>query len=151
VISIPRDNRRLVEAATHTGAIRLLAGALAGPFMAHWQTILGNDGARAKAADNVCLKWSHPIEPLPRLDERIVTRLGLDDRTVEFSPGTTGPFGSAISLVSIPGRWLGGVKVDDTPDIAVAAGELRITLGKRRFVYDRLGLRPAQDVERRNR
>jgi hypothetical protein len=39
---------------------------------------------------------------------------------------------------------LGGVKVDDTPDIAVAAGELRIALGKRRFVYDRLGLRPAK-------
>ncbi len=142
-ISIPRDNRRLVEDATHPGAIESLSEELGGVFLAHWRMNLGTRGAQAQAAKNACLNWRQAIESLPPRDERIVTRLGLDDRTVELSPGTIGPFGSTISLVSIPGRWLGGVKVDDTPDIAVAAGELRIALGKRRFVYDRLGLRPA--------
>jgi CRISPR-associated endonuclease/helicase Cas3 len=143
VISIPRDNRRLVEAATHPCVIHLLARELSGPFMAHWQTNLGNSGAQALAANNACLNWSQPIEPLPRLEERIVTRLGLNDRTVELLPGTIGPFGSAISLVSIPGRWLGSLAVDAKLDIATMAGELAIMLGDRTFVYNRFGLRPA--------
>ena len=143
VIHIPRDNRRLVEAATHPGAIQLLAEEVGGVFLAHWKAKLGANGAQAQAARNACLEWSKPIEPLPRLDERIRTRLGLSDRDVDLPPGTIGPFGSEISHLSLRGHWLGGVTAADTPDIAVALGELRVVLGDRSFVYDRLGLRPA--------
>jgi CRISPR-associated endonuclease/helicase Cas3 len=141
-VSIPCDNRRLVEAATHPDARDSLAQELGGVFMANWMAHRGKTAAQAREADDACLKWCKRIAPLPP-NERIVTRLGLNDRAVELQPGTVGPFGNEISLISVPGRWLGGVTVDDPLDIAVAPGGLSIALGDRKFVYDRLGLRPA--------
>ena len=104
---------------------------------------MGMKGAQAQAARNACLEWSKPIEPLPPRDERIVTRLGLDDRTVELPTGTIGPFGGEISLLSISGRWLRGVAVDAPSHIAVALDGLSIAVGDRKFIYNRLGLRLA--------
>ncbi len=143
VICIPHDNRRLVEAATHPGSIETCAKELGGVFLAHWKATLGKIGAQAQAARNVCLMWSKPMEPLPPRDEQIATRLGLDDRTVELPAGTIGPFGSAISLLSVSGRWLRGVTIDAPRHVAVAPGGLSFAVGDRKFVYDRLGLRPA--------
>ena len=143
VLQVPCDNRRLVECATHTGAIQSLAEELGGVFLAHWRATLGRRGAQARAAQNACLQWGEAIAPLPELDERIVTRLGLDDRTVDLPGGTLGPFGNTISLLSVPGRWLRGVPTEAVAHIAVAPGELSIVLGDRTFVYNRLGLRPA--------
>jgi len=141
-ISIPLHNRNLVETATHPHALKSLAEELGGAFLTHWQAHTGKTMAQVMAAKNVTLCWSEPIKPLPTLEEQIVTRLCLNDRTIELPAGTFGPFGGEISLLSIPGRWLGGVPHDALPAIAVTPGGLTIVLGARTFIYDRLGLRP---------
>jgi CRISPR-associated endonuclease/helicase Cas3 len=142
-LHIPSDNRRLVEGATHPAALRDLAEALGGAFQSNWEHMAGTKGAQVQAAHAACLAWNAPIAALPSPDERVVTRLGLTDRSVPLPEGTIGPFGSAISRLSVPGRWLGGVAMDAAPSVAPGGpGELVIGLGERRFIYDRLGLRP---------
>ena len=143
VLSIPRDNRALVEDATHPERLRALAETLGGAFPAHWTAVIGLKGAHAMAARGACLNWCEPVAPFPDLAGAIATRLGLKDRTVELPDNPSGPFGGAISMLSVPGRWLGGVAQEEEPVVALpAAGTLSVALGERRFVYDRLGLRP---------
>jgi CRISPR-associated endonuclease/helicase Cas3 len=142
--AIPHDNRRLVEAATHPDSLGGLAATLGGLWLARWGNQEGTNGAHVRAASDACLKWSYPIQPLPDL-ERIVTRLGLDDRIVELPVGTVGPFGEAISSLTVPGRWLRGVASDVVPTVtAVGPGALLMALPERAFIYDRFGLRPKQ-------
>jgi CRISPR-associated endonuclease/helicase Cas3 len=143
---IPRDNRNLVETATHPVLLHDLAETLGEPWPQRWSSQEGTKSAHVGAASHVVLKWNEPIHPLPdKLDERIVTRLGLDDRIVELPSGTIGPFGKAISLLTVPGRWLGGVAPVAVPTItATRPGALAVALGERAFVYDRFGLRPKQ-------
>ena len=141
--TIPLDNRRLVETATHPDSLGGLAVILGEPWMQRWANQAGTTGAHAGAASDACLKWTKQIEPLPDLDERIVTRLSLDDRIVELPAGTIGPFCESISVLTVPGRWLGGVASDAAPTVTAAGpGALVVGLGERAFVYDRLGLRP---------
>jgi CRISPR-associated endonuclease/helicase Cas3 len=144
-LCIPRDNRFLVETATHPDVLGDLAAKLGGRWLPRWSSQEGTKGAHAGAAKQACLEWTKPIEPIPERIERIVTRLGLEDRAVELPAATIGPFGKPISLLTIPGRWLGGVKPDAVPTITqVGPGTLGVGLGDRVFVYDRLGLRPKQ-------
>lgn len=145
VLQIPRDNRPLVEAASHPGHLEALAQALGGAWQRHWGAVLGVQGAHAQAAAHACLDWAGPILPLPSgLDERITTRLGLDDRAVELPDGTIGPFRRPISVITVPGRWLQGVTGDAVAQADSGHdGVLTVTLGGRRFTCDRLGLRPA--------
>jgi len=142
MISVPRDNRRLVETATHPRALQFLAEELGGVFLENWKANAGKKSAQVMAATNSLLSWGEPIKPLPP-DEQIVTRLGLNDRTIELPSGTIGPFGGEISLVSVPGRWLGNVAADAEPTIAMVPDGITIELDGRTFIYDRFGLRPA--------
>lgn len=144
VITIPEDNRHLVEAATHPDNLEALASELGGRWQAHWGHARGVRGAHAKAAANVCIDWDRPLQPLPAIDERIATRLGLNDRSLELPDGTIGPFGQPASRLVVPARWLGDVGEDAILEVnATSPGSLALTVGKRALVYDRLGLRPA--------
>lgn len=143
-LSVPKDNRGLVEASTHPEALKGLAEDMGGRWLAHWGRVRGIEGAHALEAHRVCLDWKRPIEPFPDIPQRISTRLGLDDRTVELPAGTIGPFGGPVTALNVPGRWLPGVVADAPTTVRVAApGVLGVTVGDRSFLYDRLGLRPA--------
>lgn len=140
--AIPRDNRRLVETATHPDSLCDLAATLGEPWVQRWASQEGTKGAHVRAASDACLKWTEQIAPLPDL-ERIVARLSLDDRIVELPVGTTGPFSEAISVLSVPGRWLRWVTSDAVTTVtATGPSSLLVGLGERVFVYDRFGLRP---------
>ena len=144
-LAIPHDNRRLVETATHPDILATLAANLGEPWLQRWSSQEGTKSAHVGAAVHACLTWTRPIEPLPDLDQRIVTRLGLNDRVVELPAGTIGPFGGSISLLTVPGRWLGGVASDAVPTVSAAGpGALVVGLGERALVYDHFGLRPKQ-------
>jgi CRISPR-associated endonuclease/helicase Cas3 len=146
VLHIPRDNRALVEAATHETRLKQLAETLGGAWLAHWQMLWGKKSAESQLADRFLIKWNKAIEP-PLTDEAIKTRLGLDDRAIMLPEGTIGPFGERISLVSLRGDWIVGVPAEAEPVLSRRAdGALAIMLGDRAFVYDRLGLRKAADV-----
>ena len=148
LLSIPADNRRLVEGATHPELLDRLAAELGGRWQKHAELCTGVRLAHAQQAQGARLAWGEPIRPDPdRLEdlECIATRLGLTDRTVELAEGTAGPFGGAISKLTIPGRWLGGVAQEAEPAIEPAAeGELQICFEGKTLLYDRLGLRVAQ-------
>lgn len=145
-LSIPQDNRRLVEKATHPELLARLADMLKGNWRRHPEQRSGIKAAQEGAARHAFLNWGQRLEPLPQTkwDERITARLGVDDRRVDLPRRVIGPFGREITSLVVPGRWLPGVPVDSEPSIGPAlAGGLRLELGGREFVYDRLGLRPA--------
>ena len=83
VLTIPADNRTLVEAATRFSALESLASALGEPWKAHWREYAGVVASRRGAADTIRLDWSEPWDeqrwPVGP-GERTRTRLGLDDR-----------------------------------------------------------------------
>ena len=143
MIQIPGDNRRLVEAATNPHSLLALAESRGGGWMERWKQEGGANGAQAQEARHACLDWQDRVAPFPK-DERITVRLGVDDRTVELPPGAIGPFGTPITAVLIPGRWLRGVPVEAEATVAMdATGGLTIRIGAASFMYDRLGLRPS--------
>ena len=144
-LSIPTQNRALVEAATRSSGLASLAQALGEQWEAHWREYAGVVASRRGAADTIRLDWAEswdeqrwPADP----GERIRTRLGLDDRLVELSEPWTSPFGEVIERMKIPG-WM--VKnPDDHEENATVSGrtstELRFHWGGGNFVYNRHGL-----------
>lgn len=145
-LSIPQDNRRLVERATHPELLTSLADTLRGNWRRHWEQHSGIKAAQEGAARHACLNWEKKIEPLPQAmwDERITARLGVDDRRVDLPGRMIGPFGGEITSLIVPGRWLRGVPADGEPSIGPALAKgIRLEVGGREFIYDRLGLRPA--------
>jgi CRISPR-associated endonuclease/helicase Cas3 len=143
VVRVPRDNRALVEAATHKVALQELSAELGGPWRAHHQAVWGKCLSEQGQADVAMIDWAKPIESLN--DQEVLrTRLGLDDRVVPLPEGTMGPFGTRVSGLTIPGRWLVGAGADVVPVVARAgAAAISLRLGERAFLYDRLGLRQA--------
>ncbi len=150
VITIPADNRRLVEAATHPDNLAALANDLGDAWQRHAAAVWGVTAAQRNAARSGLYnrdKWLYECEFLQ--DERITTRLGLDDRLVHFDPARMGPFGGRIAVLTIPGRWLKGQPPSDAlpSDITPTNGAFAFTFNGYRFHYDRLGLRPVTTQE----
>jgi CRISPR-associated endonuclease/helicase Cas3 len=146
---IPRDNRRLVEQATHPDLLQTLADELGGRWLSHRNMLQGVGYAQAGQARLMCLDWEKPIAPLPNFTGEIKTRLGLDDRAVDLPEGTIGPFGAPISTLTVPGRWLGSVPADVEPTLeGDRSGGIKMRFGDRLFVYDRLGLRLDSETAR---
>lgn len=144
-VRAPADNRALTEAAVHDESLCALAKELGPPWpAAHLQAATGiglSEGALARAN---LIDWSASLaDNNPDGDERIRTRLGLDDRRVDLPEPLPGPFGERIRAFSLPGWMARGLPADAEPtDIAAANGEIRFRLAGRAWRYDRLGLAP---------
>ena len=149
-ITIPADNRSLVEGTTCFSRLASLAQALGECWEAHWREYAGLVTARRGAADTVRLDWSEPWDEQrwpAGPDERIRTRLGLDDRLVVLSETWTSPFGQVIERMKIPG-WMvrSPGDQDESATITHKSGtELRFHWGGHTFVYNRYGLDFAED------
>jgi CRISPR-associated endonuclease/helicase Cas3 len=144
-IRIPGDNRLAVESATHPDALERACKALGEFARDHVNFIEGKNAAERGVARLNVASWEKPYceEQFPR-DRSIPTRLGEGDRRVEFSPPPRGPFGSHVKELSIPAHLAAGVPPDAlAKDPVSIAGGFEFSFGERRFVYDRLGLRPA--------
>ena len=150
-LTIPADNRTLVEAATRFSTLESLANALGEPWEAHWREYAGMVASRRGAADMMRLDWSEPwdeqrwpAEP----GERIRTRLGLDDRLVQLSETWASPFGQVIEWMKIPG-WMVKSLEDHEENARITdstSTELRFHWGGGNFVYNRHGLDFAEDA-----
>ena len=141
---IPEMNRELVERATHPEALETLMGP-------EW-TIHANEVEGARIADNITARSAIIRRDKSFLDqevafadieERIRTRLGDEGIEVKFAPEPQSPFDQAILIpnLKIPGHMSRGLTPEEsiTPEMADAGFEFSV--GERRFVYDRLGLR----------
>lgn len=144
-LTIPKDNRELVEAATDPMRLEALARALGGAWPDHWSELIGRSAARGAAAHAVALRWSTPWEDsgFGDLGERIRTRLGLDTRRVRLSRRVRSPFGHDLDELQIPAvLWPTGCEDELAEVVASDASATTITLGgNTRLRYDRLGLR----------
>ncbi len=146
---IPEMNRRLVEAATHCEALAAIEAELGGEWAAHGREIAGIAAADGQVAGLYLLDWTQNFSQLafPDISEVIRTRLGEDDRLVEFGNGELGPFGEPITRLAIRSHLVRDVPLDAEAQIAPGDdGALAIRLGERAFRYDRLGLQPFHEA-----
>jgi CRISPR-associated endonuclease/helicase Cas3 len=146
-VSIPAENRVLVEAGTDPRVLSELARSLGAAWVKHHGQVLGEGMARGQAASYATLDWSTDWEDviwLPDLEERAKTRLGLDDRVARLDREIRSPFGSHLSHIQINGWLLRGLPVGKEEVAAVGdtdgSGRRRLEFAGALFFYGRHGL-----------
>lgn len=142
---IPRDNRLLVESATHPDRLRS-CHSLGQDWAEQGARIEGVLTAQAQQGAMSLIDWERPFcrESAAPGDEetRLATRLGLNDKLAVFSDAPPGPFGRKVDQIKIPGWMVQEAGPDEAPaGIESRDGTLRFGFGGGRFCYDRHGLR----------
>lgn len=147
VWSIPEHNRELVESATHPTRLEEVATELGDIWKSHQKEVRGNRLGDRQLARLSQIKRSEPFGKAafpPELeDSRPKTRLGLEDRRVEFEEPFTGPFGHRLWELTIPQHLCEHVPADVERATSVHTDDDGCTFrfGTLTFRYDRLGLR----------
>ena len=149
---IPEMNRELVECATHPERLAAIVRELGDEWAAHANDITGGNIAEGITAGYAIVRRDKPFFSqagnrdvlFPPDEERIRTRLGDDRIDVAFDPPQPGLFdpASRIDRLAVSARWLQGADVPESVTPTPAGGGFTFAVGERRFVYDRLGLRP---------
>jgi CRISPR-associated endonuclease/helicase Cas3 len=156
-LTIPDDNRALVEATTHPEALARIVAAGGPAFEAHARkvdvaAIVQRQLAQGHgvARDRAFGEYGYPDR---ETTGRIATRLGEADRIVELAAPFRTPFGAWARALKIP-HWLArAIPAEPRADARTSDdGITVVTITDEagtpcaRFVYDRLGLR-ADDGE----
>jgi CRISPR-associated endonuclease/helicase Cas3 len=141
-IEIPAMNRYLVEHATHEQTLSEIGNAQG------WEDenlrFYGRKSVAGSLAHGHGLNMEKPFDErlvFPATEERVRTRLGLDDRVIRLASPIMSPFGSAIDALPIPG-WMARV-IPDNAEVVEAArieGGFQLQLGSETFLYNRFGL-----------
>ena len=137
---VPEDNRRLVEMATHPEVLDAISKELG--WEAFTTRFEGRLLSERQLAGCHSLDLGRPfseLDPFPE-DEAIRTRLDQDDWRVELEDRPIGPFGAPISALTIPGWMAKGLTLDAPIRATPTAKGIEVTVGERRFDYDRFGL-----------
>lgn len=143
---IPADNRRLVEAATHPEALAALAASLGDEWMRAHRELEGRFSARRGQASLGLVRRDEPFDGRIELfadDEWIRTRLGEERTMISLPPGTLGPFGRAVTQITLPAHFLRGFQdwaALDMPSVTPEPEGFALRLGCLAFRYSRLGL-----------
>ncbi|MEH3100974.1 CRISPR-associated helicase Cas3' [Sphingomonas adhaesiva] len=137
-ITIPQDNRRLVEQALHREALKTVARERGAAWVNRLNADRGGESAKGDSAKIAALDLSLRFTHLTfREDEDALTRLGARDLLIDLPAPLAGPFGSPVTQVTIPG-WMSH---RISGDAVARVDERRFTLGDWTFVYDQWGLR----------
>lgn len=141
-IEIPRDNRRLVETATHPDRLATLQGEA---WARHAQHIEGIGGAQQMAAHNAAMPDKHFGDFMfpTAIEGHLATRLGLNDRRLTLGGIFTSPFGQAIDEINLPGHLAKGLDAEQAHLVSLGADSLLIQadpLGQFVYRYTRFGL-----------
>ena len=145
-LSIPADNRRLVETTTNKDRLAELAGEMNDIWTKHWNDYIGQEYAKGGAAQAVLLSWSEPWNEQSGREEqtrRAKTRIGADDRLAEFTAPWTSPFLQTIKRLKIPGWMVEEDTAADEPATIIDKmndGTTRFKWAQLTFVYSRHGL-----------
>lgn len=155
VFEIPRDNRELVERATHPHALRAIESELGEAWSRHGDQVLGHNLVEHRLAKGYTIDRSQQFDdqndvrfPSGQEVGKLATRLGNDDRLITFEQPAPGPFGRPITRLTLPHWLLKGAPEDPLAPLPVSVQDdtsLRFRYGDGVYVYDRWGLRPAQD------
>lgn len=143
VVSIPTDNRYLVEAATHPEKLSAIQEQQGEAWKILGQKIEGDTGARQTIARLQALDVEQLFGDFefPQ-DVQIATRLGVQDRILHFDLKLPGPFGEPLKELPLRHHM---VPKDLSPDaepsnISQTATTTSFSLGNAQFCYTRLGL-----------
>ncbi len=148
LITIPVDNRALVEAATHPECLQAIE-ALSEDWQRLGQALAGDTAAERTIARLHALDIDTPFDAQQAFPDEvdIATRLGVRDRLLTFDPAPSGPFG--VPLRHLPVRHFlipPGLDSQALPTaVRSAAGTTEFALGPARFRYSRLGLEKIED------
>lgn len=143
-VKIPRDNRRLVETATHAERLSAISHDLGEAWERLGQTIVGDTGAERVVAKQIALEIDKPFDEQQGFptDVDIATRLGVRDRLLLFDPDPIGPFGEPLCQLLMR-HYLApkGLDPDAQPQqVEQQDGVVEFTLGAARYRYGRFGL-----------
>ncbi len=141
-IEIPRDNRRLVEQATHPQALAVLAGER---WARHAQAVDGTGLAQRVQAHFALLPPLYEQAfngfSFHEASEAMRTRLGLDTLRVPLSRAVESPFGVPLPEMLIPAHLLGGAARADVAEVlSASAQEIGLAYGGTVYRYSRFGL-----------
>jgi len=149
-IEIPRDNRLLVEKATHPERLATLQSEA---WARHAQHIEGIGGAQQIAAHNAAMPDQHFGEFMfpSALEGHLATRLGLNDRRLTLGGTFTSPFGQAIDEINLPGHLAKGLDAEQAHLVSLDADNMLIQadpLGLFVYRYTRFGLEKTDEPAR---
>ena len=145
VVTIPADNRSLVERALHSDMLSGIADGLGTAWINHLNDCAGAFFADGGMARDSSLDLGTRFRDLFFADasEKVAARLGEQNLLVDFREVLDGPFGEPVARVSIPHWMARGIGPEDKPE-ALGGHEdgEAFRLGGRRYVYGRWGLAP---------
>jgi len=148
VVSIPANNRYLVEAATHPDKLHAIQTVKGEAWQTLGQRIEGSTGAQQTIGHLHALDVEQTFgeREFPN-DVQIATRLGAQDRILHFEPAFPGPFGEPLKELPIRYHLLPKDLSPDAGSSDISQTETSITfrLGDAQFRYTRLGLERIKD------
>ncbi|MCL5669522.1 MAG: CRISPR-associated helicase Cas3' [Gammaproteobacteria bacterium] len=148
VVSIPADNRYLVEAATHPDKLHAIQEEKGEAWQTLGQRIEGDTGAQKTIGHLHALDVDQTFgeQEFPN-DVQIATRLGAQDRILHFALKLPSPFGEPLKELPIRYHLLPKDLSPDTEpsDINQTETSLTFRLGNAQFRYTRLGLELLKD------
>jgi CRISPR-associated endonuclease/helicase Cas3 len=140
-IEIPRDNRYLVESATHSDRLATLNGL---KWQAHADRLEGGGIAQAMAAGNALMPDKHFGDFLfpHSLAAHLTTRLGLNDRTISLDGRYRSPFGTMVDEINLPGHLAAGLTLPQAQAhlVRLDGCNLLVSVGPMVVRYSRFGL-----------
>ena len=143
IVSIPADNRYLVEAATHPDKLQTIQEGQGEAWQTLGQRIEGGAGAQRTIGHLHTLDFEQPFgeQEFPN-NVQIATRLGVQDRVLHFNLELPGPFGEPLKELPIRYHLLPNGLSPDAEPIVIFQTATRLTfrLGDAQFHYDRFGL-----------
>lgn len=157
-VTIPNDNRLLVEMATHPDRLGHLAAELSRAdkdqrWLRHQEKIEGAVLAQELAAQLAAALYHEAFGELSFRDleaeTKARTRLGLDSLCVSLMPSVSSPFGVTLNEMVIPGNLAPEESKDETAEVLMTDGAVtRFRLAGRTYRYSRLGLEREDGPER---
>ncbi|MDI3270270.1 MAG: hypothetical protein QJR00_06165 [Bacillota bacterium] len=139
LVEIPRDNRFLVESATHEEALESLDSPR---WVQHGRRVDGAELAKAIAADMATLLYDEYFGDFSFHDraQQVMTRLGVKALRLRMQEPFVGPFGETIQEMTIPGHMAPKEQVEEALFLRKRGDEALLQAGERRYRYSRLGL-----------
>ena len=147
-VSIPADNRYLVEAATHPDKLNAIQQQRGDAWQVLGQKIEGDTGARQTIARLQALDVDQLFGEFEFPEGvEIATRLGAQDRILHLDLELPGPFGEPLRELPIRHHLIPkDLPVDAEPgNISQTATTTSFSLGDAQFRYTRLGLERLKD------
>lgn len=142
-VLIPDDNRYLVEAATHPDKLDCIQVTKGEAWQKLGQKVEGDTGAQQTIGRLHALDFEQAFgeQEFPD-DVQIATRLGAQDRILNFNLELPSPFGQHLKELPIRYHLLPkGLSPDAEPsDISQTEASLTFRLGDAQYRYTRLGL-----------